>query len=350
MMRFYQRPHAFYCGIDLHARTMYLCVLDSQGAIVLHQNLPADPKRFLNAVAPYRSDLVVCCECLFAWYWLGDLCRAEKIPFVLGHALYMKAIHGGKTKNDKIDAEKIARLLRGGNLPMAYPYPQGQRETRDLMRRRGYLVHKRAALVTHIQITNAQYNLPPFEKKLIYARNRVEMKVAERFTNPHVSKSIAADVAVIDCLDEVIGELELYLEHAVKVEDSSTYHLLRTIPGVGKILALTLLYEIHEIRRFETVGDFISYARLVRPAHESAGKKTGSGPKKIGNAHLRWAFGEAVCLLLRESDQGKRFVARKEQKHGKAKAMGLLAAKLGRAVYWMLRKETAFDEKKFWSR
>jgi len=348
-MRFYKKSHAFYCGVDLHARTMYLCILDSAGAVVLHQNLPSDPKRFLSAIAPFRSDLVVCCECLFAWYWLADLCAKEQIPFVLGHALYMKAIHGGKSKNDKIDSEKIASLLRGGNLPMAYPYPQGQRETRDLLRRRGYLVHKRAALVAHIQITNAQYNQPPFEKKLIYAKNREEMQVADRFQNPHVQKSIAADLAVVDCLDEVIGDLELYLEKAVKVEDSQTYHQLRSIPGVGKILALTLLYEIHDIKRFETVGDFISYARLVRPSHESAGKKTGNGPKKIGNAHLRWAFGEAVCLLLRESDVAKRFVARKEQKHGKAKALGLLAAKLGRAVYWMLRKGKAFDVVKFWN-
>ena len=347
-MRLYNQQHQFYCGVDLHARTMYLCILDSAGAIVLHENLPSDPKRFLKAIAPYRCDLVVCCECLFAWYWLGDLCAKEQIPFVLGHALYMKAIHGGKTKNDKIDAEKIARLLRGGNLPMAYPYPQGLRETRDLLRRRGYLVHQRASLIAHIQITNAQYNQPAFGKKLIYASNRRELAVAQCFANPHVHKSIAADLTVIDCLDVVIGDIELYLEKAVKVEDSQTYHQLRTIPGVGKILALTLLYEIHDIKRFETVGDFISYARLVRCSHESAGKKTGSGGKKIGNAHLRWAFGEAACLLLRESDVGKRFLARKEQKHGKAKALGLLAAKLGRAVYWMLRQEKAFDVTKFW--
>src|SRR5262245_41734445 len=140
-MRFYPGQHRFYCGIDLHARSMYLCILDQAGAIVYHQNLAAEPAPFLKAIAPFRessSDLVVCCECLFAWYWLADLCAAEKIPFVLGHALYLKAIHGGKTKNDKLDAEKLARLLRGGNLPMAYVYPKGLRETRDLLRRRTY--------------------------------------------------------------------------------------------------------------------------------------------------------------------------------------------------------------------
>ena len=96
-MRFYNQPHAFYCGVDLHARTMYLCILDQAGKIVLHKDLPAEPGAFLEAVAPYRNDLVVCCECLFCWYWLADLCHAENIAFVLGHALYTKAIHGGKS-------------------------------------------------------------------------------------------------------------------------------------------------------------------------------------------------------------------------------------------------------------
>jgi transposase len=112
-MRFYTQQHRFYCGIDLHARTMYLCILNQTGEIVLHRNMRAAPEPFLQAIAPYREDLVVCVECIFTWYWLADLCTQEGIPFFLGHALYMKAIHGGKAKNDKIDAQKIAVLLRG---------------------------------------------------------------------------------------------------------------------------------------------------------------------------------------------------------------------------------------------
>ena len=108
-MRFYTttNEHRFYCGVDLHARSMYLCILDAQGQVVFDKNLPADGAAFLKAVAPFRDGLVVAVECLFCWYWLADLCAAEKIAFVLGHALYMKAIHGGKSKNDQIDAGKI---------------------------------------------------------------------------------------------------------------------------------------------------------------------------------------------------------------------------------------------------
>lgn len=348
-MRFYNQQHRFYCGVDLHARSLSLCVLDQAGSIVGQQTIAADPAAFLAALAPFQDGLVVAAECMFAWYWLADLCAAEGIPFVLGHALYMKAIHGGKAKNDTLDAHKIAVLLRGGMLPQAYVYPKGMRETRDLLRRRMFLVHKRAEAITHIQNTNSQYNLPVFGKKLAYAGNRAELAVADRFTDPSVQKSVAVDLALIDHLDESIGELELYLTRTAKVDDIHTYERLKTVPGVGPILALVLLYEIHDIRRFDHAGQFLSYARLVRPDRESAGKKQGFGNKKIGNAHLRWAFAEAVCLFLRGNDQAKRWQARKAKKHGKGKTLAILAAKLGRAVYHLLRKQQPFDAARFWS-
>src|ERR687897_3953516 len=118
----------------------------------------AAPEPFLQAIAPSREDLVVCVECIFTWYWLADLCVQEGIPFVLGHALYMKAIHGGKAKNDKIDSQKIAVLLRGGMIPVAYVYPPEMRSTRDLLRRRTYLMRKRAEWLVRVQNTNSQYN------------------------------------------------------------------------------------------------------------------------------------------------------------------------------------------------
>ena len=131
-MRFYTKQHKYYCGIDLHTRVMYLCILNASGETVLHRNVAARPEPFLKAVAPYRDELVVGAECMFAWYWLADLCEDEGIPFVLGHALYMKAIHGGKVKNDRVDSLKIATLLRGGMFPMAYR--GGPRNSDSLLR------------------------------------------------------------------------------------------------------------------------------------------------------------------------------------------------------------------------
>jgi transposase len=261
----------------------------------------------------------------------------------------MKAIHGGKAKNDKIDAGKIARLLRGGNFPLAYAYPKGMRETRDLLRRRTYFVRKRADLMTHLPILNSQYNLEPFSKKLSFAANRAEMDIAQRFQDVSVQHSAAADLALIDALDAQIGALELYLTRTAKVDDVQTYHRLQSVPGVGKILGLILLYELHDITRFEHVGQFLSYARLVRCAHASAGKKVGSGGKKIGKAHLRWAFGEAACLFLRASERAKKWKQKQQAQRGEAKALAILAARLGRAVYHLLRKREAFDEERFWN-
>ena len=118
---------------------------------MLSRNTLANPSAFLKAVEPFREDLVVGCECIFTWYWLADLCQDEGITFILGHALYMKAIHGGKTKNDRQDAYKIVSLVRGGVFPLAYVYPKCRRATRDLFRRRTYFVRRRADLLAHVQ-------------------------------------------------------------------------------------------------------------------------------------------------------------------------------------------------------
>ena len=344
-MRFYTKPHKFYCGIDLHARSMYVCILNQDGDIVVHRNIKTKPDALLQIMVPYREDIVVAVECIFTWYWLAELCAQEGIPFVLGHALYMKAIHGGKAKNDKIDAHKIAVLLRGGMLPQAYVYPAQMRATRDLLRRRMSLMRQRAALLTHVQQTNSQYNLPEIGKKIAYKANREG--VAERFPDPAVQKSIEVDLALLGYYDRLLTELELCIVNTAKEHNAQVFYRLRSIPGVGKILALVLLYEIHDIQRFPRVQEFVSYCRLVKCAKESAGKRYGTSGTKIGKAYLKWAFSEAAVLFLRNNPAGQKYLARIEKKHGKGKALTILAHKLARAVYYMLKRDTAFDLDKF---
>jgi transposase len=281
-MRFYTKQHPLYCGIDLHARTMYLCVLNQDGEILVHRNMPAGPEPFLNAVAPYRSDLVVCVACIVTWYWLADLCAREGIPLVLGHALYRKAIPGGKAKNDKIDAPKIAILLRGGMLPQAYVYPAEMRATRDLLRRRRHRMRKRAALLTHVQQTNSPYTVPEIGTKIAYKTNRAG--VAERFADPAVPNSIEVALALLDYDDEWLRALELAMVTTAKQHDANTLSLLQTVPGIGKILSLVLLSEMHDIARFPRVQDFGSYCRVVKCAKESAGKRYGTSGTKSGHA------------------------------------------------------------------
>jgi transposase len=167
----YNTQHPFYCGIDLHARNMYVCILNQAGETLLHRNMTTNPETFLKVIAPYRDGLVVAVECMFTWDWMADLCADEGLPFVLGHALYMKAIHGGKAKNDQIDSHKIAVLLRGGMLPQAYVYPAAMRATRDLLRRRMPLAHTRGELLAHVPHTNSPDHLPVIGKKIAYKAN-----------------------------------------------------------------------------------------------------------------------------------------------------------------------------------
>jgi transposase len=344
-MKFYTPQHKFYCGIDLHARSMYLCILNQEGEIVLHRNMKTDPVLFLKVIAPYRENMVVAVECIFTWYWLADLGAREGVPFVLGHALYMKAIQGGKAKNDKIDAHKIAMLLRGGMIPEAYVYPAEMRSTRDLLRRRMHLMRKRAELLSHSQNTNHQYNLPEMGKKIAYKANREG--VAERFAEGAVQKSIEVDLALIDHYDKLLNDVELYIVNTAKQHDVNAFYRLRSVPGIGQILALVILYEVQDIGRFPRVQDFVSYCRLVKCTKESAGKKYGTSGKKIGNAYLKWAFSEVAVLFLRNNPEGQKYLVRLEKKHSKGKALTILAHRLARTVYHLLRREQAFDMNKF---
>jgi transposase len=344
-MKFYTKQHKFYCGIDLHARKMYVCILNDKGEVMVHKNIKTDPEPRLDLIAPFVEDLVIGVECVFCWYWLADLCQAHQITFILGHALYMKAIHGGKTKNDKIDSYKIALLIKGGNFPTAYPYPSKWRATRDLLRRRMYISRRCSELVAHIQNTNTQYNLPAFRKKL--SRKYNHDGVAERFTDPQVRKSVEVDLAIIDSLNHTLKKLEWHIEKTARQHDFHTLYLLRSIPGVGQILALVILYEIHDVRRFLRVQDFSSYARLIRPTKESDGKWAGHSNKKIGNHHLKWAIKEAAILMLRDENKAKYYVSKLEHRYNKGKALGIFTHKLGRAIYFMLKNKEAFDMKKF---
>jgi transposase len=315
------------------------------GEVLLHRNLRASPEAFLKAVVPYREGLVVAVECMFTWYWLADLCRAEGIAFVLGHALYMKAIHGGKAKNDRIDAHKIAVLLRGGMLPQAYVYPAEMRATRDLLRRRLHFTRKRAELLTHIENTNSQDNLPAFGTKLTYATNRRD--VGARFAEPSVHKTIALDLELIAVYDGLLRDLEAFILRTAQGHDANTLYRLRSVPGIGKILSLVILYEIQDITRFARPQELASYARLVKCAKESAGKVRGNGGTKIGNGHLKWAFSEAAVGFLRKNPEGTAYYQRLVRKHGKGKALTVLAHKLARAVYHLWKHDQVFDQDRF---
>ena len=215
------------------------------------------------------------------------------------------------------------------------------RATRDLLRRRLHLTRKRAELLAHIQNTNSQYTLPEIGKKIAYKANRGG--VAERFPDPAVQKSVEVDLTLIDFYDQLLRDVELTIVQTAKQHDAQTLYRLPSVPGIGKILRLVLLDEMHDITRFPRVQDCVSSCRLVKCAKESAGKRYGTSGKKIGHASLQWAFSEAAVLLLRNNAQGQKFLAHVEKKHGKGKALTILAHKLARAVYDMLTRDTVLQ-------
>jgi hypothetical protein len=272
--------------------------------------------------------------------WLADLCAREGLPFVLGHALYLKAIHGGQATNDQIDAQQIAVLLRGGMRPPASVDPAAMRATRDLLRRRRSLMRKRAALLPHVQQTNSQDNLPEIGQKLASKANRDG--VAERVPDPAVQKRLAVDLALIADDDRLLTNLELALVQTANAHDAQTFSRWRSIPRVGTILALVRLYERHAIPRCPRGQEFVSYGRRVKWAKESAGKRDGPSGQKLGQASRPWAFSEAAGLCLRNNPAGQRSLARLEKRHGKGKALTVLAHQLARAVSDLLKRDPAF--------
>jgi transposase len=309
---------------------MYICILSHEGEILLHRNMKAAPEPFLKAITPYREGLVVAVECMVTWSWLADLCAQEGIAFVLGHALSMRAIHGGKAKHDKIDAPKIAVLLRGGMLPQAYVYPAQMRASRDLRRRRTHLMRKRAELFAHVQKTKSPYHLPELGQKIAYQANRDG--VAERFADPAVQTSMEVDVALIPHDDQLLTDLELSIVKAATHHDANTLSLWPTVPGIGKMLRLVRLDESHDMDRFPRGQDGVSSGRLVKSAKASAGKRLGTSGKHIGHAPLQWAFSEAAAVCLRQNPAGQKRLARVAHQHGQGNARTMLAHRLARAV------------------
>jgi transposase len=257
-------------------------------------------------------------------------------------------MHGGNAKNDRIDSHKIAALRRGGLIPQAYVYPRRMRATRDLWRRRNHLMHKRAELYAHIQKTGSQYHLGDPWGRIAKPQNR--RGLIERFDHACVQKTSAVDLALVDFDDPLLAELERSSEKTAHRHDPVSLALLRTIPGVGNSLALVRLDESEDIARCPRVQEFVSYARLVKRAKASHGKRHGTRGKQIGNAHLTWAFSEAAVLLLKTNEAAQKYLAKLATKHGKGKALSILAHNLGRAVYFMLKQHVACDQAKFLAR
>lgn len=349
-MKYYQTTTEFNCGVDLHSRQMYACVMDRPGKVLVSTNiLGNDFGEFLRRVTPYRHDMTVTCECTFNWYWFADACQDAGLKFVLAHALYLGSIHGGKHKNDREDAKELADILRTNRLPPAYVYPRELRAVRTLLRRRLHFVWLRSELIGHLACGVMAEGGKPVGP-VSYHPNKAPWfeKVRSHYQDhPLLALAAEADMDVIQCCDKVIERLRDQILQHTRRHAGRDFNLLMTIPGVGEVLALTILYEIGALDRFDRVQDFSSYCRLVKGTVASAGKTMGWKGAKLGNGYLKWAFREAAVLCKKADTPLRAFAQRLEAQKGKYVAYAILAHKLGRAAYHMLKDGKGFDPMKF---
>ena len=329
-----------YCGIDLHSNNSVVVVSDDEDRIVFQKRLANDLEQIRGALEPHREELAgVVVESTYNWYWLVDGLMDAGYRVHLAHPSAIRKYEGLKHSGDVADAAYLAQLLRLGLLAEGYIYPREQRGARDLARKRMQLVRCRTAQILAIEAILIRQTGARMKGEAV--KRLTAEQVDELGFAPDVALAVEANRAVSQALGQQIEALERRLEERVSLR--AEYRLLKSVPGIGEILATTIMLETGCIERFAQVGNFSSYCRCVESLRESNGRKKGEGNTKNGNKYLAWAFIEAANFALRCSPQAKRFYERKKSKTNRVVALKALAHKLARACYYILRNQEPFD-------
>jgi len=335
---------ALYAGLDLHGNNNLLGIIDEEGKRVFKKKVPNDPQLVRDVLEPYKGEIVgIAIESTYNWYWLVDTLMEEGYQVHLANPSAIQRYSGMKHADDKHDAFWLAEMLRLGILPEGYIYPKEERPVRDLLRKRGHLVRLRTSLVNSLQ------NILSRNLGLSVVANEVKRLREDRIT-PLLGESedlaMAGRVSkeTIDFFTHQIRRIEAMVERRMLLKEG--YRYLLTLPGVGKILALTIMLETGPIVRFETVGDYVSYCRKVPSEWTSNGKKKGSGNKKNGNKYLAWAYSEASDFARRFYPEPRAYYNRKMQKTNPAVAHSALSHKLARAGYYIMKDQVPFQPEK----
>ena len=334
---------SLYAGIDLHANNSFVAVIDESDAPIVSRRMPNDLGLVLKLLEPYREELTgIAVESTFNWYWLIDGLEESGYRAHLVNTLAAQQYQGLKYTDDKTDARWLAHMLRLGILPTGWIYPKRDRAVRDLLRRRMQLVRQRTAnwlgLRNVLERTSARRLSANGLKKLTPG------ELSRWIEDPNVRLSMMASLAMINAASEQIDMLEkTVLEHAV---DKHGYRIVKTIPGVGPVIASTIAYETGDIHRFPTVGTYASYCRLVRAEKNSNQRVKGQGLKKNGNPYLSWAFHEAAHFAVRFQPDAKRWYEKKRSRTCALVAIRALAHKLARAAYYMIRDQAPYEPKR----
>jgi len=336
-----------YTGFDLHANNSYVGIINEDGRKEARRRLPNDPGLILQFLTPYKSDIVgVVVESTYNWYWLVDALMEDGYRVHLANTTAIQKYSGMKHSDDKDDAFWLAEMLRLNILPTGHIYPKDERPIRDLLRKRGHLVKLRTSLILSLQ--NIIDRNCGVRIKVNDIKRLREDKVAP-FMEANEDLALAGLVSkeTIDFLTGKIRTLESFIENRSKLKDP--YNHLLTIPGIGKILGLTIMLETGAIDRFEKVGNYASYCRKVATKWTSNDKKKGKGNKKNGNKYLAWAFSEAAEFARRYDQQARAYYNRKMQKTNFMVAHNALAHKLARAAFHVMKEQTPFMPERLFS-
>jgi transposase len=326
-----------YCGIDLHSNNSYVVVQDERDHVVFRQRLRNDLQLILAALEPFAEQLVgAAVESTFNWYWLVDGLMAAGYRVHLANPNAMEKYDGLKFADDRSDARWLAHMLRLGVLPEGYIYPREQRALRDLLRKRSRLVQQRTASLLSLQ------NLVHRNTgQRLSGRALREVDLAQ--LEPNANRSLALDATrrVAECIEGEVRRLEREILRQLRPDP--LLQLLKTIAGVGDVLAPTIRLETGEINRFPSPGKYVSYCRAVGTQHLSNGKSKGKGNRKNGNPYLAWAWVEAAHFAIRYHDPVRRFYERKRARTHRVVALKAVAHKLARAGYHVMRDHVPFE-------
>jgi transposase len=336
-----------YAAFDLHANNNFFALIDQDGSRVFKKKLYNDRGLILEVLRPYREEIVsIVVESTYNWYWMVDALMDEGYEVHLANPSAIQKYTGLKHSDDKHDAFWLAELLRLGILPEGYIYPKEERPVRDLLRKRGHLVKLRTSLILSLQTIinrNCGIRLKVNDVKRL-RENRVNPFVE---ANDDLAMAGMVSKESIDFLTHQIRRIERAVKG--KVELKEPYRYLLTLPGVGTILALTIMLETGPMSRFAKVGNYVSYCRKVSSQWISSGKRKGKGNKKSGNKYLAWAFSEAAELARRYNPQARAYYNRKMQKTNFMVAHSALSHKLARAAYYIMRDQVPFKPEKLFS-
>lgn len=332
-----------YAGIDLHSSNNYVGIIDEQDRRLYQKRLPNRLNSVLNALSPFKKSLDgVIVESTYNWYWLVDGLQEAGYKVHLANPSAIKQYEGLKHTDDKWDSFWLAHMKRLNILPEGYIYPKEERPVRDLLRRRLLFVKSRTTHILSIQ--SAVTRSLNFKVSAREIKHLGESEAARMFDDSFNSLFARSSTSLIRFLDERIKEIEDKVKGYVDLKPEFKY--LLTMPGIGKILGLTIMLEVGDIRRFPSVGDYSSYCRCVKSERITNKKKKGEGNRKNGNKYLAWAYVEAANFANRFYPRVQSFYQRKMSHRNGVVAIKALSNKLARASYYVMRDQVPYDEDK----